>query len=145
MAVFLCSLSAWSRLSVATIGHAVMTSNDFAYAKKMLTNDGLVYDAKSTPSRAIFKIAQSAYADEVLIVEVHKMANSKKVEKCVITYGQKYLRPLDRDLRRLGYDSETYGYSIDPYQMLYSYERYAMGFNINEKGWCVSTFFRYDQ
>ncbi len=111
----------------------------------MLTNDGLVYDSKSTSDHAIFKIANSAYADEVLIVEVFKKKNSKKVEKCVITFGDKYLGNLDTDLRRLGYSSETYGLSVDPYQMLYSNEQYAMGFKWNEKGWCEATFFRYDQ
>lgn len=145
MAVFLCSLSAWCRPSVATIGVAVTRSNDFAHAKTMLTNDGLVYDSKSTSDHAIFKIANSAYADEVLIVEVFKKKNSKKVEKCVITFGDKYLGNLDTDLRRLGYSSETYGLSVDPYQMLYNNEQYAMGFKLNEKGWCEATFFRYDQ
>lgn len=148
MTVLLCGLSAWCQISVATIGKAVTMSNDFAHAKRMLTNDGLVYDTKSTPSHAIFRIAQYAYADEVLIVEVYKKKGTKNVEKCVITFGQKYLKKLDADLRRLGYahsDAAEYGLSIEPFQMLYECDRYAMGFNINEKGWCVATFFRWDQ
>ena len=55
MAVFICSLSAWGQTSVATIGRAVTQCNDFAFAKNLLTGDGLAYDeTKSNKNYAKF-------------------------------------------------------------------------------------------
>ncbi len=143
MAVFICSLSAWGQTSVATIGKAVTQCNDFAFAKKLLTGDGLIYDeAKSNKSFARFyKPAQ--YADKAMFVEVYKSKGCSKIEKCVVTFSNvKYLS----DLSRVGYKYfNPEDLSIEPFQMLYESGKYAMGFNCNKKGWLIATFFRYDQ
>ena len=140
---FFCSLSTLGQTSVATIGRAVTQCNDFAFAKNLLTGDGLIYDeAKSNKSFArFFKPAQ--YADKALFVEVYKLSGSNKIEKCVITfYNVNFLS----DLSRVGYKyCNPEDLSIEPFQVLYESDKYAMGFNRNKKGWLVATFFRYDQ
>ena len=143
MAVFICSLSTLGQTSVATIGRAVTQCNDFAFAKNLLTGDGLIYDeAKSNKSFARFyKPAQ--YADKALFVEVYKSKGGSKIEKCVVTfYNVNYLS----DLSKVGYKyCNPEDLSIEPFQMLYESDKYAMGLNSNKKGWLVATFFRYDQ
>ena len=143
MAVFICSLSAWGQTSVATIGRAVTQCNDFAFAKNLLTGDGLIYDeTKSNKSFARFyKPAQ--YADKALFVEVYKSREDNKIEKCVVTfYNVNYLS----DLRKIGYKyCNPEELSIEPFQELYESDKYAMGLNRNKKGWLIATFFRYDQ
>lgn len=143
MTVFICSLSTLGQTSVATIGRAVTQCNDFAFAKNLLTGDGLIYDeAKSNKSFARFyKPAQ--YADKALFVEVYKSKGGSKIEKCVITFcNVNFLS----DLRRVGYKyCNPEDLSIEPFQELYESDKYAMGLNRNKKGWLVATFFRYDQ
>lgn len=144
MAVFFCSLSAWGQTSVATIGRAVTQCNDFAFAKNLLTGDGLAYDeTKSNKNYAKFYNPKAQYADKALFVEVYKLSGSNKIEKCVITF---YNINLLSDLRRVGYKyCNPEDLSIEPFQELYESDKYAMGLNRNKKGWLVATFFRYDQ
>lgn len=140
---FICSLSMLGQTSVATIGRAVTQCNDFAFAKNMLTGDGLIYDkAKSNKSFARFyKPAQ--YADEALFVEVYKLNGGNKIEKCVITFYNVHFLS---DLIRVGYKyCDPGNLSIKPFQELHESNEYAVGLNRNKEGWIVATFFRYDQ
>jgi len=146
MAVFLCSLSAWCQISAVTIGKAVTQCNDFAFAKKMLANDGLVYNQKSsTASCAVYEYP-ATYADEALIVKVYKLPKKNKVEKCVILIGQKHLSRYSSDLREYGYNyTDPNGLSIEPFQELYECDELAVGNRINSRGWFEATFFRWGQ
>lgn len=142
VAVFICSLSVGGQTSVATIGRAVTQCDDFAFAKKMLINDGLAYDeSKSNKNYAKFYNPNAKYADKALFVEIYRLGNSNKIEKCVIVfYNANFLS----DLRRMGYKyCDPDGLSIEPFQELYEADKYAMGLNLNERGWLVATFFRY--
>ena len=144
MTVFISSLSTLGQTSVATIGRAVTQCNDFAFAKNLLTGDGLAYDeTKSNKNYAKFYNPKAQYADKVLFVEIYKLSGSNKIEKCVITfYNINFLS----DLRRVGYKyCNPEDLSIEPFQELYESDKYAMGLNRNKKGWLVATFFRYDQ
>lgn len=146
MAVLFCSLSAWSQ-SPAIVGIAVSKSNDFAHAKKMLVNDGYVYnESSSSPSCAVYEYSGAKYADEAVIVKIYKLGKTNKVEKCVILVGQKYIHSFIRDLAQYGY---TYinpmGSSIEPFQELYENGKYAVGERINNQGWFEATFFQWGQ
>lgn len=147
-AVFICSLCTWSQYySVAAIGKTVTQCNDFAYAKTMLKKEGLTYDAKfSTASHARFRNADVAYADEALIVDIYKKKGTKKVEKCVLSFGERYVRRLSDDLSRHGYTyTSTARLSIEPFRELWECNELAVGMYINDKGWFVATFFRWGQ
>ena len=144
MAVFICSLSAWGQTSVATIGRAVTQCNDFAFAKNLLTGDGLLIDeTTSNKNYAKFYNPKARYADKALFVEVYKSREGSKIEKCVITfYNVNFLS----DFRMIGYKyCNPEDLSIEPFQELYESDKYAMGLNRNKRGWLVATFFRYDQ
>lgn len=147
MAVMVCSLSAWCQSSAAIIGRAVTQSNDFAFAKKMLINDGFVYSQKSsTANCAVYEYPDARYADEVMNIKIYKLPKSNKVEKCVILLGQKYLSSFGGSLRKLGYTyASTNGLSIKPFQGLYEDGEFAVGERINSKGWYEATFFRWGQ
>ena len=136
--VCLCCISAFGQISVAAIGRAVTQCDDFAFAKNMLTADGLIYnEAKSDKNCAKYYRPNAKYTFEALFVDIYKIKNSNKIEKCVITFSNadfltnmwtyKYCNP--------------YGLSIEPFQALYQDDRYAMGLNLLESGWYVATFF----
>lgn len=149
IAVFFCSINVNGQ-SVATIGMAVTQCNDFEFAKKMVSNDGLVYNSeKSTPNCAYYSKQNAKYASDVLIVVIYKMKGSSKVEKCVVTFGDgAYFRNLPMDLTKLGYRNENaaqLGLSIEPFQELWSCNELAMGLNLTKKGWFIATFFSYSQ
>lgn len=146
-AVIVCSLSAWCQSSAATIGRAVTQSNNFAFAKKMLINDGFVYSQKSSTDRcAVYEYPGARYVDEAMIIKIYKLSKSNKVEKCVILLGQKYLSSFGSSLRKLGYTrTNTYGLSIEPFQGLYEDGEFAVGERINSRGWYEATFFRWGQ
>ena len=148
MTVLLCSLSAWSQTpSPAIVGMAVSQSNDFTHAKKMLVNDGYVYNQKSsTSSCAVYEYSGARYADEAVIVKIYKLRKTNKVEKCVILFGQKYIQRFSRDLSQYGYRmTNTSGMSIGRFQELYENDKYAVGIRINEQGWFEATFFQWGQ
>lgn len=81
--VIMCSISAWSQ-SPAIVGIAVSQCNDFSYSKKMLINDGYVYNTQSsTEDCAVYEYSGAQYVNEAIIVKIYKLGNNK-VEKCVI-------------------------------------------------------------
>ena len=148
LAVILYSINLWGQTSIVTIGKAVTQCNDFTFAKNMLIGDGLIFnESKSSPSKAIFYISTSN-AFEKFVVEVYKMNNSSEVEKCVITFGEKYFKQLPIELRKFEYiylDAEEYGLSSEPFQELWECGKNAMGLNRNDKGFYIATFYRYEQ
>ena len=148
MAVLFCSLSAWSQTPTpAIVGIAVSQSNDFTHAKKMLVNDGYVYnESSSTPSCAVYEYSGARYADEAVIVKIYKLGKTNKVEKCVILVGQAYIQRFSRDLSQYGYTyTNPMGMSIEPFQVLYENGKYAVGERINNQGWFEATFFQWGQ
>lgn len=147
IAVLFCSINVNGQ-SVVAIGTAVTQCNDFEFAKKMVSNDGLAYNSeKSSPNRAYFSNPNAKYTSDVLIVEIYKMKNSSEVEKCVVTFADgTYYRNLSKDLSSLGYryeNAKAQGLPIEPLQELYSRGEYAMGLNLKKNGWFVATFFQY--
>lgn len=144
MTVFLCSLSAWCQSSVVTIGKAVTQCNDFAFAKKMIVNEGLTFDKKESTSKcAVFKNSPK-YADDVMVIKLYKKGTNK-VDKCVIIFAGdgKFGRTLASDQRNNGY---TYDGPAQPnFAELYSCNHLGMGLDRDAKGYLVATFLRYDQ
>lgn len=146
VAVVVCSLSAWClNPSPAVVGIAISQCNDFSQSKKMLTNDGYVYNSKqSTNSCAVYEYPAN-YADEAITVKVYRLGKTNKVEKCVIKIGQKYMQRYASELTKHGYRyTNTYGYSIKPFQALAENGRYAAGEQL-KNGWFVVTFFQWGQ
>lgn len=147
MAVIVCSLSAWCFTPYpAVVGIAVSQCNDFPHSKKMLVNDGYVYNQKlSTNNCAVYEYPSAEYADEVITIKIYRLGKTDKVEKCVIKMGQKYMQKYVSDLNKYGYRyTNPHGLSIEPFQSLAENGKYAVGERIN-KGWFEATFFQWGQ
>lgn len=143
--VTLCSISSWAQSSVVQMGEAVARCNDFAFAKKMLFNEGfsIVKSSKLNNANTVVLSNGSESTYSILYVTLTKCAESKKIATVEFKFhpNGRFYFSFSRDLTRWGY-SCYYDNDGLCFKDMYNKGTYYIGINANEQNWMEVTFCR---